>query len=441
MTNDMDSHRIWVRSQPALNGKCNTVTITNRQRRLTWFFSNVSTHTAYRGYRYYRNRGSNDHTVNQGTDQSVNYFAKTAIKTLNNALKRTNVVTFYNRNAVIIVQSFEKKMYLNGHKVTKQKLNAIIPSLLMRLPITSSQEELVKFIDTIVDTDPVITNAIVNKIEYTFFNKGQAVTTLLNIEKTGKEHSAIELYEGVWVDFKDTQMKSFINSCRGNKNKFLGVSPEELYYLSRKELLTNSQIQVVYAFLEQNRKSSLVQQRSMELFKDLTTRFKGRIFEKGFIANTGDNSPTASTTAQTMAVRGKQLDWMVVDKGYKQGRQDVSTYAIIPLRNWRVNVLSNGNYDIHRLEPESGLFNNTSLRQIMIDDRGVEYVFVGPICIDQANMNVSLGDQFAARSMALLNDVHSFSQISTLRSMEQYKPEIRVDWDELSTMRQSNLAE
>jgi hypothetical protein len=292
----------------------------------------------------------------------------------------------------------------------------------MRLGIEKNSKNFNSYVDMIIDSDPVITAAIVNKIEYTFYDGDNKIETLLNIEKTGKENSAIELYEGVWVEFKDTKMKSFISSCRGNKNNFLGVSPEELYYLSRKEFLSKSEIQVVYAFLEQNRKSALVEQRSLELFKDLTERFKGKIFEREMVVD--------DVKKQSMGVRGKQLDWLVVDRGYKAGRQDVSTYAVIALENYTHSL------DIDRYTPKKGLGLSAMCSDSLWCNKGgnQKYILLGPICIDQAHTDISIGDQFAARSMALLNDVHSFNQVSTLRNYEKYKPAERVDWDALSVL-------
>ena len=399
------------------------VTITSRQRQLTSFFSTVSTHTEYTGYRYYRNRGSNDHQVRTGNDQTVNYYGKTAIKLVNNSFKRRNAFVFFNENAKLVFQKIDSKYFLNGNKVTKTRLNSVIPTVLMKMNISKDSESFSKFVDMIVDSDPVISSAIINKIEYTFFNGDKKIITLLNIEKTGKEHSAIELYEGMWVEFKDTKIKSFINSCRGNKNKFLGVSPEELYYLSRNEFLTPSEIQVVYAFLEQNRKSALVEQRSMELFKDLTERFKGKIFERGMRFE--------EEVQQAMAVKGKQLDWLVVDKGYKAGRQDVSTYAVICGSNY------SNNHDGLSHSAIAGCKGLNSVRkdQFLYDEVSKKpYVLLGPICIDQAHTGISIGDQFAARSMALLNDVHSFNQVSTLRGYERMFVVNRVDWDAVSVL-------
>lgn len=399
------------------------VTFSGRSGRIATFRSTVSTANHYRRYRYGMGMGPNEHNIREGFDQSVNYFAKTVVKTLNNAFKRSNVFAYGKKGIVIVFQKYDKSYYLNGKKVTKSKLNSVVPSILMNLNIVESQNQMDLYIDRIINTDPVIAAAIVNKIEYTFYDSNyDKIVTLLNIEKTGAEHSAIELYEGMWVEFKDTQIKSFINSCKGNKNKFLGISPEELYYLSRKEILSSLEIKTVYAFLSQNRKSSLVQRRSMELFENLTKTFKDRIFSREVIFEQD------ATPKKSMAVSGKQCDWLVVDNGYKAGRQDVSTYLILSMENY--------NYD-----DEDHMYVSENLPKMRgthplwtCEDSGDKFYAIGPICIDQQHNNVSLGDQFAARSMALLNDTSSFQLVSTLRGYQTYRPEHRVDWNAVSVL-------
>ena len=405
------------------NGESHSVTLNTRQRHLTSFQSTVSTHTEYNGYRYYRRNNNNAHSVREGNDQTINYFAKLCIRILNNCFKRVSTFAFFTAYGTLIFQKHDKKYFLNGNMLTKTKLNSILPSIIMRLPLVKDSEKFNNFVDNIVNTDPVIASAIVNKIEYTFYDNGVKVATLLNVEKTGKERSAIELYEGLWIDFKDTQMKSFINSCKGNKNKFLGVSPEELYYLSRNEFLSPLEIKTVYAFLEQNRKSSLVEKRSMELFKDLTERFTGKIFERAMIVD--------DVEKQCMAVRGKQLDWLVVDRGYKQGRQDVSTYLVMAASNFKYDR----SREVYSPREETEGLNTLNRNSVWFDKSNEnKYLLLGPICIDQAHTGISIGDQFAARSMALLNDVHSFEQVSTLRGYARLKPSNRIDWDAVSIL-------
>ena len=409
-------------------GNVFTVSLVLNGRPLTSFLSTVDTSSVNSRYRY--NNG-NTHNIRNGYDQSINYYARNVVTLVNNALKRANVFAFFDENCKILIQKHDKKYYINGNQITKSLLNGILPSMLMRMPILKNQEEMENYIDIAINTDPVIAAAIVNKVEYNFFimedDALRPVSTLLNIEKTGKDTTAIELYEGVWIGLRDSQIKSFINSCKGNKNKFLGISPQELYYMSRGEVLSDSQLKVVHAFLEQNRKSSLVEKRSMELFEGLTERFKGKIYsiQTNF-------SPTENEVKQTMAVRGKFLDWIVVDAGNSNGgRQDVSTYAVVSLSNY----VQEDNYFVNRFPKETNL-NNISINNssVYTGDKGEEYYLMGPICIDQQHQNISLGDQFAARAMALLNDIHSCKQVSTLRGYEKFQPKIRVDWDAVSLL-------
>tara|TARA_R110000787_G_scaffold282640_1_gene394618 strand:- start:536 stop:1786 length:1251 start_codon:yes stop_codon:yes gene_type:complete len=415
-------------------GNVFTVSLVLNGRPLTSFLSTVDTSSVNSRYRY--NNG-NTHNIRNGYDQSINYYARNVVTLVNNALKRANVFAFFDENCKILIQKHDKKYYINGNQITKSLLNGILPSMLMRMPILKNQEEMENYIDIAINTDPVIASAIVNKVEYNFFimddDALRPVSTLLNLEKTGKDTTAIELYEGVWIGLRDSQIKSFINSCKGNKNKFLGISPQELYYMSRGEVLSDSQLKVVHAFLEQNRKSSLVEKRSMELFEGLTERFKGKIYSIQTNFSTTENE-----VKQTMAVRGKFLDWIVVDAGNSNGgRQDVSTYAVVSLSNY----VQEDNYFVNRFPKETNL-NNISINNssVYTGDKGEEYYLMGPICIDQQHQNISLGDQFAARAMALLNDIHSCRQVSTLRGYEKFQPKLRVDWDALSLLSKKRIS-
>ena len=419
-----------------------TVSMNLNNRVLTSFLSSVNTTSLTGRYRYNNGNNANTHSIRTGYDQSINYYARNVVTLLNNSLKRASVFAFFDENCKIMIQKHEKKYYINGNQITKSLLNGILPSVLMRMPLLKNQEEMEKQINIAINTDPVIAAAIVNKVEYNFFitehdsktnlKTLRPVSTLLNIEKTSKDTTAIELYEGVWIGLKDNQIKSFINSCKGNKNKFLGISPQELYYMSRGEVLSDSQLKVVHAFLEQNRKSSLVEKRSMELFEGLTERFKGKIYS--ILTNF---STTETEEKKTMAVRGKILDWIVVDSGGGGGRQDVSTFAVIDLSNY----VKEEKYFVNRFPEESKLSNvNINISSTYTGDKGEEYYLMGPICIDQQHGGISLGDQFAARAMALLNDIHSCRQVSTLRGYEKFQPKIRVDWDALSVLSRKRIS-
>ena len=55
----------------------------------------------------------------------------------------------------------------------------------------------------------------------------------------------------------------------------------------------------------------------------------------------------------------------------------------------------------------------------------------GPICIDNMASNSPIGDQFAARALALLNDSFTIKIVNTIRSyLSAEKNEYRADFDE-----------
>ena len=58
---------------------------------------------------------------------------------------------------------------------------------------------------------------------------------------------------------------------------------------------------------------------------------------------------------------------------------------------------------------------------------GDEPVFKGPICIDNIHSNSSLGDQFASRALALLNDKLTVKLIYTI---DRYIPDSCTEEDE-----------
>ena len=59
--------------------------------------------------------------------------------------------------------------------------------------------------------------------------------------------------------------------------------------------------------------------------------------------------------------------------------------------------------------------------------------WAGPICIDNLSSGASVGDQFAARAFACMNDVMLVKLVSTVRryidTHTVNQKELRLDWD------------
>ena len=140
----------------------------------------------------------------------------------------------------------------------------------------------------------------------------------------------------------------------------------------------------------------------MELFNDMVNKYD--TVTKGIYSRNGDD-------VLAMYVRGKYADWMIVDNQSKRGIQDVSTY-VLTTRNAS---------DVNPVIPN--VINNTDN----------EPYWAGPICIDNLSSGASVGDQFAARAFACMNDTMLVKLVSTVRRYinghEENQEDIRLDWD------------
>ena len=139
------------------------------------------------------------------------------------------------------------------------------------------------------------------------------------------------------------------------------------------------------AFLKQNRKKDIIEKRAKELVSSLLqehpTRMKGQFDTDGDI--------------RIMYVRGNGYDWKLQANG-STGTQQVSTFV------W---------------QPSSG-------------EETADWK--GSICIDNMVDGSSLGDQFAARALALLNDTFTITIVNTIkRYIVADANEYRVDFNEM----------
>ena len=69
-----------------------------------------------------------------------------------------------------------------------------------------------------------------------------------------------------------------------------------------------------------------------------------------------------------------------------------------------------------------------------ISDENKQWRWTGPICIDNMARGSSLGDQFATRALAVMNDNMTVARVSTIKGYLKQKPNKneRIELDEMS---------
>jgi len=234
-----------------------------------------------------------------------------------------------------------------------------------------------------------------NRAPFHFIENYEQVDVRLNVQQIGDNEMAMEISDGVWGTLTVKQLDTFCNyylhgRARGSWKR---LSSSKLYERLIGREPTDSELTVMKAFLKQNRTQDLVDSRALELIHDLVEQHEGRL-----VAHYSDNGEL-----ETLYVRGTDFDWKLTANAFKSDIQMVSTFI------WQPNTLTR----------EDG----TSYS---------EPLWKGPICIDNMAKGSPIGDQFAGRALALLNDSFTIKIVNTIRSYISAEPnEYRNDKHEL----------
>jgi hypothetical protein len=220
----------------------------------------------------------------------------------------------------------------------------------------------------------------------------------------GDKEVAIEIADGVWgtisIKGMDKMCAFYVHGKKRSKLKF--ISPKNLYKMTMDKEPSSSEIKVMLEFLKQNRMKDIVETRALELVNDLLlqhgSRLKADYDEDGL---------------KSIYIHGKHFDWKLTNNNYKSDIQMVSTYI------WQPSV-----NHIDEFDEEGEKTGETT-------EHG-DGEWKGPICIDNMAQGSPLGDQFATRALALLNDSFTITIVNTIRRYIIAEPnEYRVDFDEM----------
>ena len=238
-----------------------------------------------------------------------------------------------------------------------------------------------------------------NRAPYHFFEDYEKIEVRLHVRQISDKEMAIEISDGVWGTMSIRDLDIFCNFYLHDKSRgsWKRISPKALYQKTLGKDPTDSELKIMKAFLQQNRMKDIVEARALELVNDMLIQHKERL-----LANYD-----GSANLSELFIRGNDYDWKLTNNSYKSDIQKVSTYVWQPL-------------------PTKG----TDETDEITEKQGGRWA--GPICIDNMAEGSPLGDQFAARALALLNDSFTIKIVNTIKSYITAEPnEYRVDFNEM----------
>ena len=303
---------------------------------------------------------------------------------------------FWIKECPIALSRTNGKFRINGKAESMETIANAFARVAFKSCFSDDNSQLMQTLFTSLSLSEDIKYVLENRVPYHYFRDFEKQEVRLNVAQIGDKEFAIEIGDGVWGNISMKDLQSFCNYyIHGKKNsKFRRMGLKRLYeaLVGREPL--DSDIKVMREFLAQNRTEDLIENRAKELLRDITKQYPSRIK----LIEDENNEP------ETMYIAGNEYDWKLSNSKYKSDIQMVSTFV-------------------------------RQKRDIIVDDETTkeEWYWSGPICIDNMARGSSLGDQFATRAFALLNDNMTVARVSTIKGYLKYKPNEneRVDINEV----------
>jgi len=324
-----------------------------------------------------------------------------------------NTITFkyIDGESLVIYGRKGSQHHIDGLRISKRDLSVVLSKIIMRASFVRSTHIMDNYIDRVIHYPPNVLHAIENRSPYHFHVAGEKQEVLINTRVISDTECALEISEGIWGAISHRDLNVFLNTFRFGQSKsktWYRVVPDKLWAMLMGSPPTEIQSKLCIAWLMQNRKHEMVENRATQLLHDMDNEYPE-------IELVQFKRPVN----KALFVRGKACDWIVADeqKGMKLGRQNVNTYLIGAKAGKTIGAKSTWKgHHIH-----------------------------GPICIDNMHTNSSIGDQLTARALALMNDVSAKGHIYTIRDFvdkaEERTPEEqklhRLDRNELNSWTQA----
>jgi len=293
------------------------------------------------------------------------------------------------------------RYHLNGKAYSLATICSALARITFKACFEKDGAKLLSSLYSTLDLPENVLYCIENRAPFHFFVDFEKQDVRLNVVQIDEKMLAMEISDGIWGEITPKQLDSYCNFYLHGKKRgsWKYLSPKSLYTKLIGREPSSSELKVMIAFLMQNRMQDIVDARALELVADMLVQHKGRLSAEY------DNDGVLST----IYIRGKEYDWMLTNNRYKSGIQMVSTYVWQPI------------FEEFKDE-ESGI-----VKKVLSPPS-----WRGPICIDNMAEGSPLGDQFATRALALLNDFHTIKIVNTIRRYLTAEPnEYRVDNDEL----------
>jgi hypothetical protein len=310
------------------------------------------------------------------------------------------------KDMALMIEKGDTYYNFMGQRTKKNNLLQALSRFIYRACFETDSIKLLEYIMKLISLPENISYVLENRTPYHFYDleTRNKIKCRLNTQLISSSEAALEISDGIWasIDINDLDvMINYYYHGHSRSKKWKLVSPKKLWTMLMGKEPSDSQLKLMKEFLQQNRTNDIVESRALELMNSLVVKYPKRI---KIIETTIDEFKY-----KIMLVRGKMADWIIVNTNNTTETQKVKTFVFVS------NVLNNFEQSKARRHGQryARPLRGGSPAEILGG------VLRGPICIDNMHRNSSLGDQYASRALALLNDNITIKLVYTI---DRYLP-------------------
>tara|TARA_R110000744_G_scaffold285914_1_gene397251 strand:- start:1737 stop:3125 length:1389 start_codon:yes stop_codon:yes gene_type:complete len=309
------------------------------------------------------------------------------------------IVLPHHGNMAVMIERGATYYKLMNQRIQKKNLMFALSRYLYRSCFDKDGVSILTYLMKMMALPENITYVLENRVPFWFFDiqTRTKIHCRLNVRLISNDEVALEISDGIWgtltVHDLDVMVNYFYHGHTRAKS-WQNTSPKKLWTRVMSEAPTKAQLELMQEFLVQNRTKDLIENRALVLMNGLVEKYPDRI-------NIIDYTHARGQEYRIMLVAGKLADWVIVNTPRTSDTQKVRVFV------WD-NTFPRDNDTDRELNDNE---------EIWMKQGGK---FNGSICIDNIHSNSSLGDQYAARALALLNDHVTVKLVNTI---EKYIPE------------------
>ncbi len=306
----------------------------------------------------------------------------------NTSVSKSNEMTWItfrydNGDSSIMLRKDGSSLYMNGVKKNQVDVAMALAKIIGFGAINRCADAMDNYINRNVTYSSNILYALENRTPYWLFEDGSKVQVKINTSLIGRDEVAFEISENIWGSLSLDEANTFID-CYRNKakrsKKWADISPSNLWFNMFGTHATDSQEQLMKAWLMQNRTDWIVEERAFKLLKEMDEKDQYTLVDTRKLTTYGDGGLKLEGISTkhnfAMHVRGELGDWLVYPNNRTTGSQRCSVVFFK-----KMNAVD------------------------------------GPFCIDDVNGKNVMGDQIATRATLVFNDRVGTKIVRTLQSV------------------------